>query len=77
MRDAHGGELTDAEKSDDDREDKKVYVVIDSRGGISVDLKRMLATEHGQQSIEKLRRVPVEADQESNANGEANNSQQN
>lgn len=35
-------------------------VVIDSRGGFSVDLDHLLTTEHGRQSIEKLRRVPVE-----------------
>ena len=36
------------------------FVVVDGRGGISVDLDRMLSSEKGKRSIEKLRKVRVQ-----------------
>lgn len=36
------------------------FVVVDGRGGISVDLSRMLSSEKGKRSIEKLRRVRIQ-----------------
>jgi len=72
-------DTTDKKESRHKSGDKNGYVVIDSRGGISVDLERLLSTERGKRSIEKLRRVPVEHDSGEEHTGEngAENSREN